>query len=168
MSEWREALACAAGLFNGEGYVGFQPRSRKEYGALKLSIAQNDRRVLDTFRETVGLGTVRGPYGPYRNGQSEHWQYNSSGFQQIQAVMAMLWPWLCEVKRRQARQSFLAYRHYQERIGSSCARKELALKTWENPIIRKKRIAGIKVWAAGRTSAEWGASWDKRRRSCDL
>lgn len=54
----REALAWAAGFFDGEGNTSLSNR-----GQLTLQIGQSgDTELLDRFRITVGEGVVRGPY----------------------------------------------------------------------------------------------------------
>ena len=107
---WREELAWSAGLFDGEGHIGARTgdHSQGPWKRLDLyiSISQVDRRVLDRFRDAVGVGSVNGPYlHPViaaRGNEQPRFYFQTQRFEHIQAVVAMLWPWLGEVKRQQA------------------------------------------------------------------
>lgn len=101
----REELAWAAGLFDGEGWVG-PINKRREIG---IRVGQVDRRVLDRFAAAVGVGTIYGPYRLKRSVQSIY-VYHAGGFHRTQAVMAMLWRWLSPVKRQQYAASVAAVR----------------------------------------------------------
>ena len=96
----REELAWAAGFFDGEGWVGLH-NSRTQPDQAIIRVGQKDRRARDRFRAAVGVGSVLGPYGPYRNTQIQMFIYQVGGFHQVQAVCAMLWEWLCPIKRQQ-------------------------------------------------------------------
>src|SRR5438552_9315344 len=115
MNTWRESLACAAGFFNGEGHIGYHDRAIRSVTwrsrGLQLSISQVERGVLDHFRAAVGLGSVGGPYdrSHYKNHQ-DIFEYQVARFEHVQAIIAMLWPWLSVVKREQARHSLIAVR----------------------------------------------------------
>lgn len=102
----REKLAWAAGFFDGEGCFSYKLRHRSD-GALDRSIqvriTQADGDVLYGFAEAVGLGRVYGPYPRPKANWSQMWQYAAYGFEQAQAIIAMLWPWLGAVKRKQAK-----------------------------------------------------------------
>lgn len=102
----REALAWAAGFFDGEGCFTSSQRydvpGSKKYMA---TIGQVDRRALDRFLQAVQLGKVRGPYGPYAKHQTNanpHYRLDIDGFEKVQALLALLWTWLGPVKRQQA------------------------------------------------------------------
>lgn len=93
----REDLAWAAGFFEGEGCV-----SRKKPRCF-IAINNTDRTMLERFHQAVGVGVLRGPYGPYDNGISKkpYWTWSASNFAHRQAVIAMLWRWLSERRREQ-------------------------------------------------------------------
>jgi hypothetical protein len=107
----REALAWAAGFFDGEGHVGLNNR-----GYLHLDVSQaNDPLALDKFAQAIGfLGKTYGPfqkYGRRKKRVKPIYQYRVATFTKVQAVMALLWPFLCPVKRAQwadAQRRFLA------------------------------------------------------------
>lgn len=99
-----ELLAWAGGFFDGEGYVG--PIGRQGYPALHIKQAGSYTQVPDVlvrFEAAVcGLGYL---YGPMFDAESlEHmpqWSFEAHGFEPVQAIFAMLWPWLGAVKRAQ-------------------------------------------------------------------
>jgi hypothetical protein len=85
-----EELAWAGGLFSGEGYTG----QFKNYP--RMTIGQKfSREVLDRFKNAVNLGRINGPY-------KEVWHYQATNFTDVQAIVAMLWPWLSTDKKNQA------------------------------------------------------------------
>lgn len=106
----REALAWAAGFFDGEGcfYHGIRRRYGNSRGGpyrwTETRMTQAHPEVLHRFAATVGLGRVYGPYAKKRPNHRPQWQYLAHGFHQTQAIIAMLWPWLGSVKRLQAAQ----------------------------------------------------------------
>ncbi len=95
----REELAWAAGFVDGEGC--FYSASSKRYP--RLSISQNDKEVLERFQESVGLGKIYGPYPPRPD-----FEYRLNGLEKVQAVIAMLWPWLSGKKKEQAKKILAA------------------------------------------------------------
>jgi len=107
---WREELACQAGFYNGEGWCGVQHHQRQPRSPqLVLRVNQNDREVLYRFQSVVGVGDI---YGPYRSrGRKNPIScYSVTGFHHVQAVAAMLWPWLSAIKRRQIIDAFARVR----------------------------------------------------------
>lgn len=105
----RESLAWAAGLADGEGSFVVVRRVGVKSGHLPqptFAIGQVDRQVLDRFQSATGFGKVYGPYLAYGKGREKHravYQLHVYGFEQVQALTAMLWPWLGQVKRQQAK-----------------------------------------------------------------
>lgn len=100
----REALAWAAGLFDGEGYIGYCVSGG--YGHLRVTVGQKDPEVLYRFNKAIGgFGRVSGP----SNGM---WAVNFYTFERGQAVIALLWRWLATPKRRQACGALRAYLDY--------------------------------------------------------
>jgi hypothetical protein len=104
----REDLAWAAGLFDGEGNVGFYNRVH-----IMMNISQCDRWVLDRFQTIVGRGAI---YGPYPRSVNRNWTpihaYSVGKYEDVQYIVALLWRWLSPVKRAQASE---ALRGYQQR-----------------------------------------------------
>lgn len=106
----RELLAWAAGFYDGEGNVcfnigGLPRRDGSKWKTPHIQIKQaNSPDLLNKFRHSVGVGSVKGPYN-YNKIKKEHWSpyyvYSAYGFENCQAVCAMLWNWLGSEKRQQ-------------------------------------------------------------------
>jgi hypothetical protein len=90
----REELAFAAGLFEGEGSFKFHTSSRRP----RAVISMTDLDSLSRFRLAVGMGRITGPYN-YTGGK-DYYTYQIDGFEKVQALLAMLWPWLGERRQR--------------------------------------------------------------------
>lgn len=110
-------LAWAAGFFDGEGSTGTSVGARRKqingrlrYTGLRLTISQVDRQVLDRFRAAVRVGSVTGPYG---NGEKRQpaYRFSTNSFENVQAVVAMLWKWLGPIKRQQAKHALVEWRN---------------------------------------------------------
>lgn len=94
----REDLAWAAGIFEGEGWISIQLYTPA------IGITMTDRDVLDKFASVVGGGKVY-PRGIKSSGtggitaKKFQWAWRVTSFENVQAILAYLWPWLC-VRRR--------------------------------------------------------------------
>lgn len=107
MKPSREELAWAAGFFDGEGNT----RSRRvaDRGGQPpiLSVSQVDEFSLLRFKNAVlGLGTIRGPYGPYSANRKPYYVWSTNRLSHSIAVCGLLWHWLGPVKRGQLVNSF--------------------------------------------------------------
>lgn len=75
-------LAWAAGLFEGEGFIGFnRSTSDSEHrprGYLTLELRMTDEDVVRRFASIVGVGSVNGPYLPKKGGKP-FWGWRTSG-----------------------------------------------------------------------------------------
>jgi len=104
-------LAWAAGFFDGEGCS--SNRRHKEhpsYVGVTVCIGQSNRKPLERFQKAVGgLGRIGGPYFK-KHARKPVFRLSFSSFHESQAVIAMLWRWLCEEKRNQAIAVFKAAR----------------------------------------------------------
>lgn len=101
----REALAWAAGIFEGEGTISLARSSPV------LSVSSTDEDVLLKFHQIVQCGVVDGPYNLARKPKKgsttptkPFWQWRTYGFEKPQAVLALFWHWLCQRRRRRARE----------------------------------------------------------------
>lgn len=114
----REELAWAAGLFDGEGYVGCNKHTKKKYRHLRINVGQTDTEVLCRFSDAVGLGRINGPTKarPGHFGKKEMWTLSINGYEEVQAAVAMLWRWLSGPKRRQATLALLDAREYYKTV----------------------------------------------------
>jgi hypothetical protein len=105
-------IAYAAGIFNGEGHIGYsmQPRvSGISYPSLRLTITQwYSTEILEQFKDIFGFGVVE------RNipGNSNAFRYRLQAPDQISSCIKQMWPWLSEQKRSDASKTFKAYEEY--------------------------------------------------------
>lgn len=110
----REMLAWGAGFYEGEGSITTQFRRRnRNFASVKINIKQVNREPLERFQGiTGGMGKIAGPLyiknPPNRRPiySLQLWTYES-----VQATIAMLWPWLSQVRKKQAASALLAFRH---------------------------------------------------------
>lgn len=96
-------LAWAAGFFDGEGTVSDDRAARH----LSIGIGQVDVGPLQRFQEAVGgIGTIYGPTKRSTKPGREKWQdfytYRVYKWTEVQAIIAMLWKFLSDPKRKQA------------------------------------------------------------------
>lgn len=104
----REELAWAAGFFDGEGTT---TASGSNPFSVNLQVPQCHEEALRRFKKAVGgLGKIYGPFAPSGLGKKPEWRYRLWGFEQVQAVIAMLWSFLGTPKREQATRVLLGYR----------------------------------------------------------
>jgi hypothetical protein len=99
----REELAWAAGFFDGEGNIGAH-RANGKYWHLRMHVSQTELEPLDRFRAAVlGLGSIhlRQRESKSHYGSKPIYEYRTNAFQEVQAVMAMIGPFLSGPKRRQ-------------------------------------------------------------------
>lgn len=97
----REDVAWAAGLFEGEGCI----KGRKYNGSmyLRLHLNSTDRDTVYRFAQIVGVGGIR--YDEYENPNwSPQWCWYASSFEDVQAVIALLWRWFGDRRRARATQ----------------------------------------------------------------
>lgn len=98
----REALAWAAGFYEGEGSA--TAWSYRSEIRVRLEVAQQTVEPLAQFERAIGpLGSVQ----PSGGGRCH--SYVVVGFPRVQAVAAMLWPWLSARRRRQLSAALGAY-----------------------------------------------------------
>jgi hypothetical protein len=100
---WR---AWAAGLFDGEGssYL-LKHRTHPGYLVGELAVTQSSPvgspDILRRFALVVGVGHINGPF-VQRNATMDVYRWKAGAIQDVERVLANLWPWLGGVKRAQA------------------------------------------------------------------
>lgn len=97
VTEQEKEIIWAAGFFDGEGCFKLANKQR-EKPTLQVSIGQIDRKVLDRFKDAVGVGVVRGPYDESRKNPVYYYTANSGD---AALILSKLEPYLSEVKREQ-------------------------------------------------------------------
>lgn len=121
MGEWigcdlQTELAWAAGFFDGEGSIYVHHIKRHKGGttgryyaitSVEISVAQSDKRPLNRFLNIINIGRIAGPYQPkYRNAKP-YWYWKTAGRPSVHAVLSLLWPYLSEPKKEQARRCWV-------------------------------------------------------------
>lgn len=96
-------LAWAAGFFDGEGSTYLNIRKDRKVSHVKMGVAQVEPEPLRKFFGIVGRGGISGPYTEKESSRNAKpiYKWNCSGFP-AKEVLAMLWPYLSEVKKQQA------------------------------------------------------------------
>jgi hypothetical protein len=107
-------LAWAAGFFDGEGHISSRPHKSSRYNArshrLILHVAQVPREPLDRLQRALGgMGHMRLYTPPEWKRSQPIWSLTVGRWTDIQAAVAMLWPYLSGPKREQAKTALLAY-----------------------------------------------------------
>jgi hypothetical protein len=98
---WREELAWAAGFWDGEGCTSIH----KQGNNATASVHQVDDEVESLYRfhnAVLGVGKIYGPYQAKKGNHQPYFSWHVSGGSKVQAVIAMLWPFLGNIKKEQA------------------------------------------------------------------
>lgn len=95
----KEELAWSAGFFDGEGSTTASHNYRR-INMATLTITQTEREPLERFqRATGGFGAIY--LYTRKDGAKPQFIWRVSRFEHVQAVVAMLWNYLCQPKRDQ-------------------------------------------------------------------
>lgn len=109
-------MAWAAGFFDGEGCVYLHRSGRGgKCHSLCLEIVQSGYDPPDTLDRaaTAFPGVflkVTGPRPQGGFGKRPMWRVRTDRFEYVQAIVAMLWPWLSQEKRGQYTRKFREWR----------------------------------------------------------
>lgn len=99
----RKALAWAGGFFSGEGSTVIQfRRTENKSPRPAISIQHNTKEELNRFKDALGLGKIYGPYTRPEKTRKNYYQFHITGFEKVQATIAMLWLFLSKAKQNQA------------------------------------------------------------------
>lgn len=93
-------MAWLAGLFEGEGCV-FIRKSDGRAPLAQVTISMTDEDVIRKAASVAGLGSVCGPFGPYTTPRKPLWKWQVARFEEAQAILGAMYPWLHS--RRQAK-----------------------------------------------------------------
>jgi len=87
----------AAGLFEGEGWTGnggskYVTKSGEvhRYPCKRCVVQSTDEDVIQTFSKILGVGKMRGPYGPRGRGKKPFWTWQADGREAVIAITALL------------------------------------------------------------------------------
>ena len=92
----REDLAWAAGLFEGEGCFTLSGR-----GTARAILNMTDEDVVRRFAQIVRVGGIRGKR-VIRPQHKPQWEWTVQNHEGVQALIAVLWPWLGQRRRSRA------------------------------------------------------------------
>jgi hypothetical protein len=129
----RENLAWAAGIFEGEGCISASSSGRKR---VRLSVNMTDEDVIRRLHAVMGVGDC---YGPYVRPGKPSWQWEVTSAEDVQAVLAAFWTFLCSRRKGKAEEAI--------RIAASMRKKQNAV--W---CLRGHRLEGDNVYMTKRGS----------------
>lgn len=92
-------LAWAAGFFDGEGSTSIS--KIKGWMRLLIQIGQCEVTTLMRFQKAIGCGTINGPYQVKE--YKPIWRLSVRGYEAGVKTLELLWPFLSEPKKLQAR-----------------------------------------------------------------
>lgn len=94
-------LAWAAGIFEGEGSWFMARRTSPRPSQLRAEVTMTDEDTVRRFRQAVGFGQVypRNPAWMIENNRKPQWRWTGYGFENVQALAAMLWYGLGDRRR---------------------------------------------------------------------
>ncbi len=101
----REELAYAGGLFEGEGYFTLRAGSHTMRSAAGVNMT--DPEPLERLMAAVSMGTILGPRD-MGTGRKPMYVWAVHTRERVQALVAMLWPWLGPRRRARAREVLAA------------------------------------------------------------
>lgn len=99
--------AWAAGFFDGEGtvgsYVASTPNGTRNGIKVGANVCQHTSEELSRFAEAVGMGLL---YDRRGNNERKGWTSANfvlviNGYEKVQQLACLLWPYLCTKKRQQ-------------------------------------------------------------------
>lgn len=100
----REKLAWAAGLFEGEGCFNIHKHSRGGSAVLWMS----DRDVVEEFIKVIGFGKLALQKKKKKETNKQMYGVRLYKFEHVQALAAMLWPWLKQRRKGRIKELLLS------------------------------------------------------------
>lgn len=98
----REDLAWLAGFYEGEGCI----YTRTDGRGIYLLIVQAQLEPIQRVRAILGFGRIT---RQVTKRGTEVWTWQTSGFERVQAGVAMVWAWLSPRRKAQARRALLEW-----------------------------------------------------------
>jgi hypothetical protein len=89
----REDIIWFAGLFEGEGCL-YLSQETKKTARVQVRVSMTDEDVVRKIFTILRVGGVSGPNGPYKEGCKPQWSWACSRFEDSQAVLAAIYPFL--------------------------------------------------------------------------
>lgn len=92
--------AWCAGLFDGEGSTSILKAQRDKYAYVRMNVPQKIPEVLEKFHSIIPLGRI------YKGKVREMYSIDIYKKEDVQECLNILWPYLSEVKKKQALRAF--------------------------------------------------------------
>ena len=124
----REDLAWAAGLFEGEGCILNRFHNDRVLAVGARISTYTDLDVLQRFKDIIGFGKITGPYqryGPDGSPYKTSWSWKADSFEEAQATIALLWPWLGKRRREKAKECLALFHKRDLRSGKGISRRPI-------------------------------------------
>lgn len=133
----------AAGLFEGEGYVGVNNNYKYPHGTLQLGSTDSD--IVYRFHSIVGMGNVYGPFyrGPGKVKERKPiWKWSANGWDKVERLFLLIGPWLGK-RRTEKFEEVLALKHanYKPHRLLSIEEKEKITQKYRNGSISQQDLA---------------------------
>jgi hypothetical protein len=93
----KEQIAWAAGIFEGEGCIGYWEKSR----VLRASVVNTNMEVLTRFQEVVGVGSIY-PMRPASGNRRDCWMWATNRAEDAIFVIGLFFDILTERRQEQA------------------------------------------------------------------
>lgn len=107
-------LGWLAGLLEGEGCFRWHRQIRRDgrpdWFAPRILLQMTDEDIVRRAQAVVGIGHVRGPYGPYKGGTKAHWAWTVSRNADAVGLMMTLYPLMGERRQAKIREILDAWR----------------------------------------------------------
>jgi hypothetical protein len=103
----RDEIWWARGLWEGEGSFTLRkplikPGQKVRYRQPVARMNMTDEDTVRRFHRAIGFGSVRGPIRETKASHKPYYLWTVTGFEGVQALIAMLWPGLGERRRQRA------------------------------------------------------------------
>jgi hypothetical protein len=96
-----QAIAWAAGLFEGEGTICVGTHSSNRRKFIRLALSTTDEDVMRRFAAVIGCGRVNGPYVDGRTNNKPRWHWQETTLEGTDKALALLLPFLGERRLQQ-------------------------------------------------------------------
>ena len=119
MTFTREHLTWAAGLFEGEGSLGFYRKGGLVDG-VRASLGSTDLDVLQRFTAIIGFGKIRGPehrVSAKGNIQKPYWTWYICSHDEFRQLVSLFYSWFGTRRRNKADECLAALEGRQSRKG---------------------------------------------------
>lgn len=100
----KSELAWCAGFFDGEGWIS----TTMDYP--RIEVAQVHVEPLERLQQALNVGVISGPHKQTNPNSQDYYAWNVNGFERCQYVICCLWPYLCSIKKGDAKRQMLRSR----------------------------------------------------------